>query len=114
MAAGYLLDGRIQPGVHQVGIWTRTDGPADCQTIEAVNHGREIHLASRYLELRDVSEPLLIRSLRMEVAVDDIFWRRADLAKVGAIPTPSVKEGLNNSKSDVLSARYCSDGAAGF
>ena len=61
MAVGYLLDSSIQHGVHQVGVWTRTDGPADHQTIEAVDHGREIHLASRYLELGDVGQPFLIR-----------------------------------------------------
>jgi hypothetical protein len=29
IAVGYPLDGSIQHGVHQGGIWTRADGPAD-------------------------------------------------------------------------------------
>ena len=51
MALGYRLDSRIQHGVHKNGVWTRTDGPADHQTIEAVDHGRQVHLARRDLEL---------------------------------------------------------------
>ncbi len=48
---------------------------ADYQPIDAVDYRREIHLASRYLELRDVSEQLLIRSCCLEVPIDEVLWR---------------------------------------
>ena len=94
VAVGYPLDSSVQHGVHKIGVWTRTDGPADHQTIEAVNHGREVHLASRYLELGDVGQPFLIRGGCLEVTIDEVVWRWADFAKVGAIPTPSISRAL--------------------
>ncbi|CAB3677900.1 hypothetical protein LMG27174_02484 [Paraburkholderia rhynchosiae] len=42
---------------------------------------------SRNLRLGDVSEPLLIRGCRQEVAVDGVFTRGADLAQIGAVAT---------------------------
>ena len=51
IAVGHRLDSSIQHGVHEIGVWTRADRPADNQAIEAVDHGRQVHLASRDLEL---------------------------------------------------------------
>ena len=73
------------------------DSTADHQAIEAVDHGREIDLSSRDLKLGDVGQPLLVRARRLEVAVDQVVWRRTDFSKVGAVPTPFV--GCNNQAS---------------
>ena len=40
LAVGHRLNGSIQHRVDQVGVWTRSDSPADHQAIEAVDHGR--------------------------------------------------------------------------
>lgn len=72
VAVSHRLDGRIQHGVHELGIGTRADRPTDNKSIEAVDHRGQIHLTSRELELCDVGEPLLIRRCRMEVAVDEM------------------------------------------
>ena len=69
---GNRLDRRIQHRVHQVGVWTRTDGPAGYQTIEAIDHEREVYLPGRYLELRDVSQPLLIWHPGLEIPIDEV------------------------------------------
>lgn len=90
IAAGHRLNSGIQHSVHQVGVQTRADGPADNEAIEAVNYEREIHLSSGDLELRDVGKPFLIRGPSLEVLVDDVLWRRADFAKVGSVPALSV------------------------
>ena len=63
------------------------NGPADDQAVEAVDDGREVHLAGGDLELGDVSQPFLVGGCSLEVSVDDVFWRRADFAKVRAVPT---------------------------
>ena len=88
IAVDYFLNSSVEHGVHKSGIWTCADGPADNQAIEAIDDGREVHLASRDLELRNVGKPLLIGSRRLKVAVDEIVWRWADLSQVGAVLTP--------------------------
>ena len=50
--------------------------------------GDRYTLPAEIWNLRDVGKPLLIRGSRLEVAVDEIFWRWADFSQVGAIPTP--------------------------
>ena len=82
IAIGYLLDSSVQHGVYKLGIRTRSDSPADNQAIEAVDDGREVHLASGDLELCDVREPLLIRDSRLEVAVDEIVRCGGDFSQV--------------------------------
>ena len=66
--------------------WTARCGPAHYHPVEAVDDRRQAHLACRDLELRDVREPLLVRCPGLEVSVDDVLGRGADLAKVGRIP----------------------------
>jgi hypothetical protein len=82
------LDGRIQHRVDALSVWMRPNGPADDQAIEAVDDGREVHLAGRDLELGDVGEPLLVRRCGVEVAIDEILGRWTDPSRIGAIPTP--------------------------
>lgn len=76
------LDGGIQHGVDQLSVRTGSAGPADHHSIEAVDDGREVHLASRDLELRDVREPFLVGDRGLEVAVYEVLRRWTDLAKV--------------------------------
>ena len=71
-AFDHRLNSRIQHRVDQPRVWPRADGPADQQAIETVDHGREINLSSRDLELGDVGQPLLIGCRRQEVTVDRI------------------------------------------
>lgn len=54
------LDRAIQHGVHKLGIRTCPDGPVDHEAIKAVVHGRQIHLARRQLELRNIGEPFVL------------------------------------------------------
>ena len=49
----------VQHRVHQLGVWTCADGPADNQTIEAVDHGRQVHLAALLVNGRSHS-PLTV------------------------------------------------------
>ena len=79
------LDSGIQQGVHKLSIWARAKGPADDPSVEAVDHRRQVHLASRNLELRDAGEPLLVRLRSWEVAIDEMLWRRADFSRVGSV-----------------------------
>ena len=37
--------------------------------------------------IRDVGEPLLIGRASLEVAIDEIVWRRADLSQIGPVGT---------------------------
>ncbi|MCY1236450.1 hypothetical protein D9M72_491050 [compost metagenome] len=82
------LDSGIQHRVHELRVRAHADRPTDHLAIEAVDHRRQIHLACRNLELRDVGEPFLVGSTSGEVAVDEILWRWTDLAQIGTIPTP--------------------------
>ncbi|MNF82705.1 hypothetical protein D3C84_650160 [compost metagenome] len=86
--AGHRFDGDIQHRVNKIGVWTRADCPTDDQPIEAVNHGGQVHLAGRDLELRDVREPFLIWGNSREVAVYEVFRRGTDLPEVGTVSTP--------------------------
>jgi len=90
IAAGHRLNSSIQHRVHKVSVRTRADAPADNQTIEAVDHRRQIHLSSRDLKLRDVGKPFLIRCPSSEIPVDYVLWRRANFTEVGSIPALSV------------------------
>jgi hypothetical protein len=71
----HRLNGGIQHRVDEFGIWAGSNGPAHHHPIEAIDDGRQVHLASRDLELRDVSEPLLIERCGLEVSVDDVLRR---------------------------------------
>ena len=82
LAVCHLLDSRIQHRIDQLGVRTRAKRPAGHQPIEAVDHGREIHLASRDLELGDVGQPFLVGGCSLEIPVDEVFWRWADFANV--------------------------------
>ncbi|MPN27915.1 hypothetical protein SDC9_175349 [bioreactor metagenome] len=82
------LDGCIQHGVDQLCIRTRADGPAHHHPVEAIDDRRQVDLACRDLELRDVGQPFLVGGCCLEVTVDDVLWCRADLAQVRRIPTP--------------------------
>lgn len=53
VAAGHRLDGCVQHGVDEVSVRLRPNGPTDDQTVEAINDGREVHLAGWDVELRD-------------------------------------------------------------
>lgn len=38
------------------------------------------------MELRDVREPLFVGSRRLEIAIDEILWCRADFSNIRTIP----------------------------
>ena len=63
---GHHLDGCIQHRVDRLGVRAGSNGPADDHFIETVDDGREVHLASRNLELRDVREPFLVGDRGLE------------------------------------------------
>ncbi len=67
------LDSCIQHSIDQPRVWLRSNRPTDDHAIEAVDDGRKIHLPSRDLELGDVCQPLHIRCLCMEVAIDQVL-----------------------------------------
>jgi len=52
--------GGIEHRVDQFRIWSHSDRPADDHTIEAVDDGREIYLASRDMEFSDIGQPFLV------------------------------------------------------
>ena len=52
--------GGIERHIDQFRIGFRADRPAYDQTIEAIDDGSDIHLASRDMELRDIGQPFLI------------------------------------------------------
>ena len=60
------------------------------KAIKAIDHGRQVHLASRDLELSDVGKPFLIQGSSLEVAIDEVHWCWTDFAQLGVIPTTSV------------------------
>ncbi|MNE70755.1 hypothetical protein D3C80_1665750 [compost metagenome] len=88
IVAGHRFDSGIQHRVHKLGVGTRADRPTDYLPIEAVDHGGQVHLAGRDLELRDVREPFLIWGNSREVAVYEVFRRGTDLPEVGTVSTP--------------------------
>ncbi len=51
LAVGHGPNGCIQHGVDETRIWLGSDGPADDHSVKAVDDGRKIHLARRYLGL---------------------------------------------------------------
>src|SRR4029078_2646498 len=84
VAGGDRLDSSIQHRVDEFGVWARADGPADDQAIDAIDHGGQVHLAGRDLEVRDVGEPLLVWRIRAEVAVHEVVRCRTYLAHIRA------------------------------
>gem|GEM_PF-6646526 len=87
VAATDCFDGSIKHRVHEFGVWSRTDRPTDHEPIEAINNGRQIDLAGRNLELRDVCEPLFILCRDTEVTVDKVFQSRTYFSSVEAVST---------------------------
>ena len=69
LAVDDRFDGRIEHGVNKLSVGMRPNGPANDQSIEAVDDRRQVHLASRDMELCDIGKPLLIRGRPLEVAV---------------------------------------------
>mgnify|MGYP006949399687 CR=1 FL=1 len=49
----HRFNGCIEHRVDEFSVRARPDGPADDQAIEAVDDGRQVHLAGRDLELGD-------------------------------------------------------------
>ena len=74
---------------HPVGelrVGTETGRVRDDLAIVTVDHRREVHLPVPGLDLADVRQPLLVRTLGREVPVDEIGGSRRRLALVGTIP----------------------------
>ena len=113
------LDGGVQHRVDELGVRARADRPADDQAIEAIDHGRQVHLAGRDLELRDVGEPLLVRCTRAEVAVQEVVWCRTDLAHVRAVSPAFARGGdqallLHQAPHDLLRDGHALPGQRGL
>ena len=65
----HCLDGCIQHCVDQLSVRARANGSADNHAVEAIDDRRQVDLARRDLELRDIREPFLIGGRGLEVAV---------------------------------------------
>ena len=76
----------LEAGVGELCVRARPYRPGSQPSVEAVEDGREVDLAVRQPELRDVCEPQLVGRGRMEVAADQVLRRVGDLALVGAVP----------------------------
>ena len=63
---GHRFNGCIQHGVDQLSIRARANGPAHHHPVEAIDDRRQVQLARRYLELRDVRQPFLIGRCSLE------------------------------------------------
>ena len=74
------INGSIEHSVDEVGIGMAAYAPAHHHPIEAVDDRRQIDLARRDLELRNVGKPLLIWCRCLEVTIEKVVWRRADLS----------------------------------
>lgn len=81
----HRVNGRIEHRVHQLGVRSGTKCPTHHHAVEAVDHRREVNLSCRDPELRNVGEPLLIRCRRLEVTIEEVVWRRADLPEAGPV-----------------------------
>lgn len=88
VSVSHCLDGGIQHCVDQFRVWLRSNGATDDQAIEAVDDGREIHFASRDLELGDIREPLFVRGCGLEVTIDKVLGCRTDFSKIETVPPP--------------------------
>ena len=75
----------LEAGVGELCVRARPYRPGSQPSVEAVEDGREVDLAVRQPELRDVCEPQLVGRGRMEVAADQVLRRVGDLALVGAV-----------------------------
>jgi hypothetical protein len=62
IAVGDRLDGRIQYGIYKLGIMLRADRPTHNETVEAVDHRRQVHLAGRDLEFGDAGRKICCRA----------------------------------------------------
>ena len=82
VAADRRLDGRIQHGTCQLGIGVCPDRRADDHAVEAIDHRREIHLASRDLEFRYGGQPLFVWRPSMEFSIDGVHRCRTDFRQV--------------------------------
>lgn len=76
------LDCCIKHGVHQISVRLGPDGPTDDEVVEAIDDRRKIDLSSADVELGDVCQPFLIGRGSLEVTVDDVLGRGANLAQV--------------------------------
>ena len=76
----------LQHPVGQLRVGAEAGGVCDDLAIEAVDHRRKVHLPVPGLDLADVRQPLLVRTLGREVPVDEIGGSRRRLALVGTIP----------------------------
>ena len=76
----------LQHPVGQLRVGAEAGGVCDDLAIEAVDRRREVHLPVPGLDLADVRQPLLVRTLGREVPVDEIGGSRRRLALVGTIP----------------------------
>ena len=83
----YCFDGRIQHRVHEVSVWPCANGPTDHHAVKAVDHGRQVNLTCRDMELCNLGEPLFIRGCSFEVAVDEVLWRWANFPAVRVVAT---------------------------
>src|SRR5690242_18851382 len=79
---GHGFDRSFQHGIDQPRIRLSSNGPAYDHAVEAVDDGREVNLTRWDLELVDVSQPLLVRRLGLEVTIDQVLRRRANLSQI--------------------------------
>ena len=92
LAVSHGPNGCIQHGVDEARIWLGSDGPTDDHAVNAVDDGRKVHLARRYLEPGDVCQPSHVRRVCMEVAIEQVLRRWTDLSQLGSKP-PTTRPG---------------------
>ena len=84
-------------GEHAVGqcrVRARADRPCHRHAVVAVDHGRQVGLAGRNRELREVRDPQHVRPLGVEVAVRQVLRGFGELALVRAVPLRALEQRL--------------------
>lgn len=72
----------------QLGGRTQGIGSGDDLAVIHINHWREVDLDPRDAELGDITNPLLVRPLSVELTVKNIGRDLGDSAPVGAVTAP--------------------------
>lgn len=83
-----VLERGARVGEHAVGqrrVRARADRPGDRHAVMAVDHGRQVGLARRDRELREVRDPQHVRPFSVEIPVHQVRRRLGQLAFVRAV-----------------------------
>lgn len=86
---------RIQYGIHQPGAGRCPERPGYRHAVKTVNVRREIYFSRRKTELSHICQPFFVGLFRMEIPVNKIGCRRADLTRIGVVvPASDISDGV--------------------